>query len=218
MSRKSKRQRAAAQQQRQPEPDPQAMLPPWLRFRVGADTARADATIAHVTQALQRYLATKTVPQVKPLLEEYLLPLIGGLMQLVVHQQADTVNWAQTALMEAHRLAAEENLEVIEGIPSEQADELLQQLEAVMAWFERVDACTPDTDAFRELLATAPAQREALAEVAETIDDLAIEEGDEDEDEDEEEGEDEDEEGDEEPLEDEPPMIITDRDAQPLVR
>lgn len=205
-----------------PAPSLPADFPPWLHYQVGPQTQQADAAIAAVTQQLQRTLAAKSVLQTKQALEEHVLPLLGSLMQLVVYQGSDIVSWAQRAMYELYHAANEAaEAEPVVGIPADHADELCAELEKVMEWLEKLSNSDPG-DFNAELIAEADRHGEALAEVAEAIDDYALEEVAEDEDEDEDE-EDEDEEGDEDEPEsaepaDEPPLHILDPDAAPLVR
>lgn len=205
-----------------PAPEPQLPpdFPPFLHYRVSPRTQQADAAIAAVTQRVQHTLQTKSVIQGKAALEEIVLPLFGHLMQLVVSQSADIVQWAQAAMYEMHRNA--EPAEPLIGIPAEEADDLCARLEEVMEWLEKTPS-EVDVEAYASFAARFEAEaathRETLADVAEAIDDYALEETpDEDEGDEDDEDEGDEDEPEAEPAADEPPLHIVDPDAAPLVR
>jgi len=178
----------------------QQQLPSWLKYGPSRNAIQAEVTFATLVEKTAGELHDKRRPmQSKEMAEKHLLPLIGVMMQYVTHQHADDIMYFQRTLLEAHRLAAEEQEpETIVGLEEGTADDLLAPLIEVQEWLEALAKRGEDDEKLALAIAGVEDHIAAINNVRATIEDLVLEDED-----------DEDDEDAPSDIEDEPPINIT---------
>lgn len=125
-----------------PQNPPQNPLPPYMQYRPDEALTRLHQQLLYQLDGLGRHIKTARVVHVKPVLEEHVFPLLQGLMALTSGVQGDLA--AYSGSLAQLREDMNDGLDIVVGLPVEEAETLQDVLETAVAPLRELLMSTSD--------------------------------------------------------------------------
>jgi hypothetical protein len=152
----------------------EAALPLHLQYRRDEDVVRAEQALSSTVEATTRRLATTNHVNPKQFAEQHLMPIVAHIVQFFSMQHADLLRFMVSALAHQER---EEVTESLVGIPSDDVEAILSELERLDLFLVKVNDLGGNKQlVVEEIKKEAVELRETVSDLAEAIQDYSLEE------------------------------------------
>lgn len=157
--------------------NPQASLPIHLQYRKAEEVVRAEAELESTVSGVARKLATSNHIPTKQFAEQYLMPVIAHIVKFFSMQHADLLVFVQRALLEQGE--GEESGEALVGIPQEDVDAIVSELERLDKFLVRLNDLGGNKKIIvEEIKKEAKQFRLAVSDIMNVVQDYSLEEAD----------------------------------------
>lgn len=154
----------------------QENLPLHLQYRRDEEVVRAEQNLQNIVEATARYLQVKNHIQPKSFIEQNIMPILGNIVNFFSILNADLLKYVQSVFI--HQMEeGGESTDTLVGIPQEDVDSILDELEAIDKFLVKIDSLGGNKkELVEEVKKDAKTIRNSIADLSRVIQEFSLEE------------------------------------------